>query len=364
MPSSMLTADVSGLSVVGTLDYSPNLGESISAALIQSAPLRRRAPEPQQRRWGMILAGGDGTRLRSLTRMISGDDRPKQFCRLLGGDTLLGQTQLRAARSIPPEKTIVALTNAHEHFFEPDLRNSASRKLIQPSNRGTAPPILLGMLDIARQDSEAIVAVLPSDHYFSNESAFTRSLESAFSIAGNNPEAVVLLGARPHGPEIEFGWIEVGSTVGASHQDVFAVKGFKEKPSLHVAEQLFKSDALWNTFVMVGSVQAFLHLAWRGVPDVVEKLGLFLSRSSDNRHISVPASLYEGIAPTDFSRHVLTAEIERLMVLRLNGIEWHDLGKPDRVISVVHSRSGVIPSWIHRWERAQMLPPFSIPQFE
>src|SRR5882672_5256937 len=34
--------------------------------------------------WAVILAGGDGTRLRSLTRAIAGDDRPKQFCEILG----------------------------------------------------------------------------------------------------------------------------------------------------------------------------------------------------------------------------------------------------------------------------------------
>jgi mannose-1-phosphate guanylyltransferase len=43
-------------------------------------------------RWGVILAGGDGVRLRPLTKLICGDDRPKQFCPLFGGRTLLEQT--------------------------------------------------------------------------------------------------------------------------------------------------------------------------------------------------------------------------------------------------------------------------------
>jgi hypothetical protein len=51
-------------------------------------------------RWGVILAGGEGVRLRSLTRLVSGDDRPKQFCPLLGGRTLLNQTRRRIQRSI------------------------------------------------------------------------------------------------------------------------------------------------------------------------------------------------------------------------------------------------------------------------
>ena len=48
--------------------------------------------------WAVILGGGEGMRLRPLTRLLTGDDRPKQFCRLGGEDTLLAQTRHRVAR--------------------------------------------------------------------------------------------------------------------------------------------------------------------------------------------------------------------------------------------------------------------------
>jgi mannose-1-phosphate guanylyltransferase len=70
-------------------------------------------------RWGVILAGGDGTRLRSLTRTITGDGRPKQFCPLIGGQTLLDQTRARISEAIPERQTVFVVTKSHETFYQP-----------------------------------------------------------------------------------------------------------------------------------------------------------------------------------------------------------------------------------------------------
>ena len=73
--------------------------------------------------WAVILAGGDGTRLKSLTRHIAGDERPKQFCSVLGRATLLEETQDRAALEIIPERTLFVVNRAHENFYRPVLIN-------------------------------------------------------------------------------------------------------------------------------------------------------------------------------------------------------------------------------------------------
>src|SRR6266851_8917825 len=70
----------------------------------------------RKHRWGVILAGGEGVRLRSLTRLVSHDGRPKQFCPLLGGRTLLAQTRMRIAPSISGHRTLFSLLSAHERF--------------------------------------------------------------------------------------------------------------------------------------------------------------------------------------------------------------------------------------------------------
>lgn len=304
-----------------------------------------------QKRWGIILAGGDGNRLRALTRFISGDDRPKQFCRVLGQHTLFEQTRHRVAHSIPGRQTILALTITHQSFYGADLCGDPAPKLIQPINRGTAPPILLSLLRIVRHAPDAMVAVLPSDHYFSDEAVFASTLDAAFRIAHTQRESVVLLGARPSRPDPEFGWVDLGAVAG---QSLFRVRAFEEKPNIGIAEKLFKSGALWNTFVMVGRVTSFLWMAFLCQPELLTQLNDWLPNSIDMTDLYVPSSLYERIPTSDFSHHVLSRNAYRLLVLRLNKTEWHDLGNPSSVFSVLHLSRDDKPNWIHTWEAARL----------
>lgn len=78
-------------------------------------------------RWAIILAGGDGTRLRSLTRAIAGDDRPKQFCPILRNETLLDQTRRRVSLAIPADQTLLSLTETHKAITSLWLRISQRR---------------------------------------------------------------------------------------------------------------------------------------------------------------------------------------------------------------------------------------------
>ena len=91
----------------------------------------------------VVLAGGDGTRLRSLTWQLAGDDRPKQFCHLLGAETLLAATRRRARRLVAPGSLFTVVTRKHERYYRPELADAApGTVLVQPESRGTAPAIL------------------------------------------------------------------------------------------------------------------------------------------------------------------------------------------------------------------------------
>jgi mannose-1-phosphate guanylyltransferase len=126
-------------------------------------------------RWASILAGGDGKRLLPLTRKIAGDDRPRQFCPVLGDETLLQETQRRVSKLVPSWRTLLVLTRKHEPFYADEVAGiPSSRLLIQPSNQGTAPPILYSLLRLREMDPKSVVAFFPSDHHFSDDESRLR----------------------------------------------------------------------------------------------------------------------------------------------------------------------------------------------
>ena len=102
------------------------------------------------RRWGVVLGGGDGSRLRSLSRRIAGDERPKQFCDILGsGSTLLQHTAIRVGRNVSQDRIAYVVTRPHELYYKPLLEAvDPARVFEQPVNRGTGVAILLSILKI------------------------------------------------------------------------------------------------------------------------------------------------------------------------------------------------------------------------
>jgi len=297
----------------------------------------------RRKRWAIVLAGGEGERVRPLTRIISGDDRPKQFCRLYGGMTLLEQARRRAEQSIRPEQILFSLTRIHEDFYLRELVDCPSQRVIQPRNRGTAPAILSSLLVIARKDQNATVAVFPSDHHYSDENAMAEGVERAFDLSRRETDSVILLGAKPDGAEADYGWIQVGSQVPGS-PDSFRVQGFHEEPAPLVARFLFDQGSLWNTFVMVGKVFAFLEMICSAMPGLLKIFQEFPAIQSPGEELHVADALYAALPSIDFSRQVLSTETQRLIVHRLGPVTWSDLGDCERTLAGL-SREGMQPDW-------------------
>jgi mannose-1-phosphate guanylyltransferase len=300
----------------------------------------------RRRAWAVLLAGGDGTRLQSLTHKIAGDSRPKQFCRIFGDKSLLNQTLERVSPLFPSGRTMFVVTKSHEAFYREDLANAGDSHIIeQPRNRGTGVAIASALLRILQSDADPVVAFFPCDHYYSNDDAFRLAVGSAMAFAGEHPASVVLLGAEARHAEVEYGWIEPGRAIlDEPAVPLFRVSRFWEKPSLPEAEVLLRRGCLWNTFVTVGRAEAFLDLLCSEIPDVVLSIASALSANTESAGGGLD-SAYREVPAVDFSRQVLAPQFHRLLVVRDATSGWADLGNPTRVIDTLVQNS-IEPAWL------------------
>ncbi len=300
-----------------------------------------------QAHYAVILAGGEGSRLKSLTRAITGDERPKQFCPILNRQTLLDVTRNRVALKIAPENTFYSLTEKHKKYYEPLLSDIPRNRIVaQPENKGTAPAIVYSLLRLAKIDPQATVAFFPSDHYFSDDEAFMDQAETAFRAVEINPDSIVLLGIKPESAETSYGWIEPQESLfGNLSKAVCKVKRFWEKPSTESANYLMTKNCLWNSFVMVGKVATFLNLIGKHLPDLTRMFAATSISFGTSAEKATVRSLYAWINETNFSSEVLEKATDDLYVLRVGDLVWSDWGEPERVLGTL-ANLGVQTEWM------------------
>jgi mannose-1-phosphate guanylyltransferase len=307
---------------------------------------RGRASAEAQHCWAVILAGGEGMRLRSLVRQVLGADRPKQYARLLGPRTLLRQTLDRVALAIPEERTLVVTVRQHAGYIAEEFAGcSHPRVLAQPLERGTAAGVLYPAHWIAWRNPEATVAIFPSDHFLLGETSFMAHVAEVTAWVEKHPERLVLLGAQPSSPEVDYGWIEPDEALGdLSTGPVRAVRQFWERPSVARARACLGAGHLWNTSVLVGKVATLVQTGWQALPELSDRLAHIEPFASTPDEAEAVRQAYELTPRASFSRHVLDVCSEALAVSRLPRIVWSDLGSPHRVMEAL-TRMRLRPEW-------------------
>lgn len=294
-------------------------------------------PKSSGNPWGIVLAGGDGRRVRQLMRRVTGAEWPKQYCAVVGRRSMLQHTLDRVATCIPRQRIVTVITQGHVHRAREQLQGLEPELLvIQPQNRETAPGILLPLLWIQARDPQATVAIFPSDHFILEEAVFMDHVLQAIQFLVEHPWLLILLGMAPDRPEPAYGWIEPGEELDRrSEFGLFRVCRFWEKPDPATAQFLYLHGCLWNSLVLVGRLGTFLQCMRHVLPELwvdFKAIGRALGTASE---ATVLKDVYRKIRAVNLSRALLEKIPHRLGVVPVKGVCWSDWGEERRIFETV-----------------------------
>jgi mannose-1-phosphate guanylyltransferase len=191
---------------------------------------------------------------------------------------------------------------------------------------------------IRRWTPNAIVTITPTDHYVAPSAKYVDQVRMARGVAARMRDRVVVLGARPTEPEPELGYLTLGPQL-VEVPGVRELIGFVEKPPVNRAQALIAGGALWNTMVTCATVDALWELGRDSEPqllDILDSLVPLIGTTDEDDGLEY---IYRAFLPVSFSRDIVErAAPSRLCALELEGVEWSDWGKPERIETVLALR--------------------------
>ncbi len=203
--------------------------------------------------YGLILAGGSGTRFWPRSRMR----HPKQVMSVAGERTLIQTTVDRLAPVIPPER-IWILTNdfVRDEIVRQLPEVPASQIIAEPAKRNTAPAIALAAHILKSIDPKAVFGVFPSDHVVGLPKRYLRYVAPAFKAAERGKIGV--LGIKPRWPDTAYGYIQFPKDTVAAFKAA-EVASFHEKPDEKKAKRFFRAGHYyWNAGMFFWSADTVL----------------------------------------------------------------------------------------------------------
>ena len=270
----------------------------------------------------VILCGGAGTRLWPLSRELY----PKQLLALVNDYSLLQNTVTRCAGH--PDVTAPMLVCNEEHRFlvAEQLREievEASRIILEPEGRNTAPAVALAAHEAMKTDDDAILVVLPSDHVIHKTTLFLEALTTAIDLAKD--DALVTFGVVPDKPETGYGYIKKGMATGAA----FKVDKFVEKPDVATASEFLQSGLYcWNSGMFVFKASAYLKELAAQTPKIAKAMAKATAEvSTDLDFTRVNAEAFKS-SPSDSIDYAVMEHTADALVVPLDA-GWSDIGSWD-----------------------------------
>jgi mannose-1-phosphate guanylyltransferase len=267
----------------------------------------------------VILAGGSGTRFWPASRRT----RPKQLLALAGAsdESLIAATVRRLEPLIAPADVWVATSTTLLDATARVLPGVPRAHLLaEPVARNTAAPIGWAAAVIARSNPDAIVVVLPADHFIADEPGFLAVLERAIHTAEQG--WLTTVGVSPTRPETGYGYIELGNAI---HEGAHAVTHFVEKPDRARAEGFCAGGRhLWNAGMFVFRARVMLQSIGRHLPVLAAGLVALDAAAERGDEARVLAELFPSF-PSISIDHGVMEKADRVAVVP-GSFGWNDVG--------------------------------------
>jgi len=284
----------------------------------------------------IILAGGRGTRFWPRSRTKT----PKQLLNIVGKSTMLEQTVERLRPLIPAER-LWTVTNAEQVASLKKQLPAAARKrvLTEPLGRNTAAAIALAAVHVKQAaKGDALLAVLPADHYIAQPERYRQIVSAALEFA-REPERVVVLGIPPTRPETGFGYMERDEERVEGATPAYAVRRFTEKPALAVAEEYIASGRyLWNAGMFFWRVSTFLSALKEFLPRTYEGIEALSRQIGKPGYERLLKSVYPKLENISVDYAVL--EKARTVLVVPAEVGWSDIGSWAAVYELLAKRHG------------------------
>ncbi|MDN7930894.1 mannose-1-phosphate guanylyltransferase/mannose-6-phosphate isomerase [Burkholderia metallica] len=271
----------------------------------------------------IILCGGNGSRLWPMSR----SNYPKQYLKLAGKQTLIQQTVLRASEIRGVAPPIVVANHAHRFMVAEQLQHTGIKPqaiVLEPLGRNTAPAIAVAAHIALRDDPDALLLVLPSDHVVQNLPAFAAAVDTAVAIAKQGH--LVTFGIPPTEPHTGYGYIRRGEAFEAGN-GAHAVDAFVEKPDRERAGEFIRDGRYyWNSGMFLLNASVYLDDIARHAPDISRHATLALERAQQDYDFLRLDNEAFATCPDISIDYAVMEKTERAAVVVAAELGWSDVG--------------------------------------